>query len=863
MSRTALLALALALAAPGCHRRRGHPHRPRAAAATAPRWYVAPVDTPAVRVRGGYTLHGAVRAENGRAAPAPYPLAPIVASARMADGTWRFAAEDGALYRARGFTAPLTRDGALPFALEAPAARDGVVLQGAHGDGALVVRARDLSAHVVGADGRARRLPLHDVLAAISVDGRTLLALTEPGALQRSLDGGETFEALRPPAGVALALWMGDDGPRLRTTAGTLAYRGGALVPDGSELTPARALAVPDDVSERLQRSLFHAPWDLAGAQSASHGPLVFTLAGDRLRVLRARDGATLSDEAAPGARCALSPAFEGIRAVCTRGWAKVVLSRRSADPGWRILRDERDAQPVGDARFDARSRLWVSAAPCAQRREAREALCIVDEDAVAREVLLQGELVAAHDRRVIVRTGGFLRVLDARGEEVSRAPHLIEAPEGFDARPLAEGVALIPRGAHGRSAWIFARDAWRAVRLPGRYARVTDGGEWIAWSTDASTLQRSRDGARFEPMPSPVLGDASALALGDEALRCAGGWCRLGERLLLGPGAPAQGEALARPDRLAPDAPVTAQRTLRCEHGASSPARELDHGAASTGYAVRAEAIGPDALEVTWEGDALRGRARVTVPRREGAAMEVRGVPFATSPMALVTRCDTRGCDHLLVTRGGATDLRLGRAAPSGVEAHAWEGGAMVRVDDVRPEGSMVTLVRVDASGALGRRRSYALAGRVEDAAAGRWRDRDGLWIANPAGTLGFYPLDGVDDVTARPPAPDARAAPCAADERGEGEARWIHAVPVVRGDGWFVERGRWQHEEQLSLSAGRVCVRRIGAGEPHEEREERGTREERVAVRSLVLRPGGGGYVGEAWSGRRRFALRCSAME
>lgn len=861
MNRTALLALALALAAPGCHRRR-RGHRPRPAAA-APRWYVAPVDTPAARVRGGYTLHGAVRAENGRAAPAPYPLAPLVATARMSDGTWRFAAEDGSLYRARDFTAPLARDGALPFALEAPAAREGAVLQGAHGDGALVVRGRDLSAHVIDADGRARRLPLHDVLTAISVDARTLLALTEPGALLRSLDGGETFEALRPPAGVALALWMSDDGPRLRTTAGTLAYRGGALVPDVSELTPARALAVPADVSERLQRSLFHAPWDLTGASSASSGPFVFTLVGERLRVLRARDGATLADEAAPGARCALSPAFEGVGAVCTQGWAKVVLSRRSADPGWRILRDERDAQPVGEVRFDARSRLWVSAAPCAQRREDREALCILDEDGVAREVLLQGELIAAHDRRVIVRTGGFLRVLDARGVEVSRAPHLIEAPEGFDARPLDEGIALIPRGAHARSAWIYGRGGWRAVRLPGSYARVTDGGEWIAWSTDASTLQRSRDGARFEAMPSPVLGDASALPLGDEPLGCVAGWCRLGPRLLLGPGAPPQGDGLARPDRPALQAPLTAQRTLRCEHGATTPAQEIDHGAASTGYAVRAEELSPDALAVTWEGDALRGRARVSVPPREGATMEVRGVPFATAPMALITRCDTRGCDHLLVTRDVATDLRLGRAAPSGVEAHAWEGGAMIRVDDARPEGSMVTLVRVDASGALGRRRSYALAGRIEDAAAGRWGDRDGLWTANPSGTLGFYPLDGVDDVAVRPPAPDARTLPCAADERGQGEARWIHSVPVVRGDGWFLERGRWQHEEQLSLSAGRVCVRRIGAGEPHEEREARGTREERVAVRSLVLRPGGGGYVGEAWAGTRRIALRCSAME
>jgi hypothetical protein len=207
--------------------------------------------------------------------------------------------------------------------------------------------------------------------------------------------------------------------------------------------------------------------------------------------------------------------------------------------------------------------------------------------------------------------------------------------------------------------------------------------------------------------------------------------------------------------------------------------------------------------------------------------------------------------------------DLRLGRGVPGGVEVHAWPEGFVVRVDEVRPEGSLVTLARVDGAGAVTRRRSYVLAGAVEDAAAGRWGDRDGLWIAAPPGVMRFHPLDGIDDLDVEVPAPDARTGPCAPGATAEGEARWVHAVPVVRGEGWFLERGRWQHEQVLSLTRSGVCAQEMGAGEPFEEEEGREGREEREPVRSFVLRAEGGRWVGEAWSGRRRIALRCNAME
>ncbi len=86
---------------------------------------------------------------------------------------------------------------------------------------------------------------------------------------------------------------------------------------------------------------------------------------------------------------------------------------------------------------------------------------------------------------------------------------------------------------------------------------------------------------------------------------------------------------------------------------------------------------------------------------------------------------------------------------------------------------------------------------------------------------------------------------------------------MPVVRGEGWFLERGRWQHEQVLSLTRDGVCAREMGAGEPFEEEEGREGREEREPVRSFALRAVEGRWVGEAWSGRRRIALRCNAME
>lgn len=855
--RLAMVLTTLALGAGACRHRRAPRSRP------SPAWWVAPADAPAMRLIGGETLHGSLRAHNGLAARPPHPAAPIVATARMADGSWRFAAADGSLYRADSYTAPLSPAGELPAPLELPAARDNAALQGAHSEGALVARDATLRAHLVEADGTARPLPLARVLGACAVDARTVLAVTEPGALALSRDAGRTFAPLRPPAGVALAVWMTDDGARVRTTAGTFLFRDGALAPDPADLTPARWLRVSDEVVARVRASAFAPPFGLGPGESAStDGRAVFTVRGDRFVQLGPR-GDALRSERLPGDACALSPAWGGVGAVCRVGWARVILARRQGDPGWRVLRDERDAAPVGEVLFDRRSAAWATDAPCSQRPEDAGAMCLIDRDGVARAIPRAGAMLDLDDGRLVTWGDGAVLVRDERGARVTASPTMEARPEGYIARWLGAALVVLPRGGGATWAWRFAGGAWRRATLPGDGAGFTDDGAVLTWRADGTAFATSRDLVRFDPLPAPVRGAPSALDLSGAALRCVAGWCALGARVVWSRAIVGDGRALARSAAVPRSAAASPQRTIACVHEGGGPAQEIDHGAASTGYAVRAREVAPDTLAVTWEGDLLRGEVRARVPRRAGARMEVRGVPFATSPAALIARCDDVGCDHLLATRAGIADLRLGRRGASGVEVHAWPDGYVVRVDDVRDDGALVSLARTDLRGEVLARRTYALAGRLEDAGAGRHLGRDGLWIADPQGRMRFHPIDGLGDAV-EAPGPTARTDACADPAAGDGELRWIHAVPVVRGPGWFLERGRWQHEQALAVSSTGVCVRAIGGGEPREEDAAREGREEREPVRSFVLRPrAGGGYAGDAWSGRRRIALRCNAIE
>lgn len=231
-------------------------------------------------------------------------------------------------------------------------------------------------------------------------------------------------------------------------------------------------------------------------------------------------------------------------------------------------------------------------------------------------------------------------------------------------------------------------------------------------------------------------------------------------------------------------------------------------------------------------------------------------------SPAALIELCAPGGCDHLLALSTGYTDLGLGRALAGGVEVQQRAGGFVVRADDSRDGVTLVTLVALDAAGAITARRTFALAAAADEAHVGSWSGRDGLWVDDRDGGTRFLALDPADtasEALVTAPAPGASTRACAAADM-PGEMRRMQRVAQVSGREWFVEAGEWQTEEVIALGPSGACVRSITGGEARDEREAGGGREEREPVRSFVLRAtGDGSFEGRAWSGERAIALRC----
>lgn len=866
--------LALALAA-GCHARRARPTH----ATAAPRWVVTAADGPAVRVRGGLIVRGALRADNGRVAAPPYPASPIAATSLLADGSWRFAAADGTLYRAPSFTGPLAVVGALPFRLDPVAADAGGHRRGVHSRGALVLLDAALGAHAVAPDGSHRALPLGRALSACFASADDVYAVSEPGVLRVSHDGGARFAVERAPAGVPLAVWNADDDTFLRTTAGTFRLARGAFVPDASAPSPAAWLGVPRSVDDAVRAAADALPLRPDPLHSA---PLprgrVARVHERALEIVDARSGRVLARDTLPGDDCALRAAHGGLRAVCRHAvWATLVAARDADRPGWTVLRDEARAEPAGAVAFDDASAAWAVQAPCAQHPtlDPRD-VCLYDARGAARDVRLPAPatVLAVHrgaalavEASVEGRAPRLFVLRDGAASELAppddlRAP--VTAAWTDDALTLAHATPAASLALSVTAA--AAPAAWRRVAVPASltHAVFAADGAALLYGPDARDLVRVRPGGPAVPLASPVVGSATALTLDPDAPSfCVGPWCSLGGALTLAPGPTPAALVLARadaPPRVAPERGP--QRTVRCEHGAVTPAPEIDRGAAVSGHAVQCSLRG-STLAVTWSGETVRGSVARPVTMRPGAAPTCRGVQGARTPAALIELCAPAGCDHLLALPTGFTDLGFGRAVVGGVEVLQRGGGFIARADDSRDGVTLVTLVAVDAGGAVTARRTYALAAARDEAHVGSWSGRDGLWVDDRAGGTRFLALDPADasgEVLATAAAPDARTGGCVGTTDAPGEARLMHRVAQVRGPGWFVEAGEWQVEEVLALGPAGTCARTITGGEARDEREASAGREEHEPVRSFVLRAtGADAFEGRAWSGERAVALRC----
>ena len=786
------------LALAACHRRRAH--RP-----PGPSWVVRPADGPVRRVRPGLAMRGALRAEGRSVARPPYPASALVAAAELANHRWRFAAEDGSVYEAPTFTGPLELRGAAPVRL-LPAH----VASGSDALSAGCLVARD-------ALGRALRLDDADAprvlaegaaLSVCAASAEELFVVSEPGVLRRSIDGGRTFAVLRAPAGVPLAVSLVDGAPRLRSTAGSFRWDGRSFAPDATDtanvgdaaVEALRSAAAFDDVLPST-----------GGALARLDGRRLARVEGSSLAVLDAATLRVLERRELPGEGCALHGSFAGLRAVCRHGgWATFVAGFDAASGRWATLRDELRAEPMGPVAFDDASGAWAVAAPCTQHptHDPLE-VCLYGADGAPRTVR-----VATPRRSLSVRAG-----------------------------VVREGADVAPAG------------AVRTVRR--------DDGVVFAWGATASTLAATHDGARVA-LGSPVHGSPATLALDVRgAAYCAGPWCRLGDSLLLGPAGATSARVLARDDAppsvAAPDAPPAA---FSCAFaGPPSPAVEIDDGPAVSGYAVAAALHGAT-LTVTWTGDVVHGSMRAELPDAAGARVFVRGVQGATAPEALVELCDDGRCRHLRATTAGVTDLALGRGRPGGVELQRLRSGdEALRVDDVRDGVELVTVVRLDADGAPGVRRTFALAGAHEDASVGTWDGRAGLWVRGPSATLRFFeadPADTTGTVHATVHAPGPGTSACGAGVAARGEVHVTDRGAQVSGLGWFVEAGSWQQDQTVDVDVAGACVRAFSAGE---QRVEDGSAEgAEEPARSVVLRAVNGVLEGFAWGGEARRPLRCT---
>jgi hypothetical protein len=867
--------LCLLALTPACHRR-------GARAPAAPRWIVRPVDGPALRVEGAVSLRGAVRYDGAAPASPAHPASALVASARLADG-WLFASEDGTLYRAASATGALSVVGALPTRAEPVRALEGAVTQGVHSRGRMAVIDERLGAYAVDPDGSHRPLAIGRALSACFVAPDELLAVSEPGVLRASHDGGRTFTVLRPPSGVALAVWNADDRTLVRTTAGTFRYARRALAPHDRDVSPASWLRAAAEVDGRFRDAFQSTPFALDPMRSAQIAPgRIATAQGDALVIVDARTGRELARDTLPGEGCELYPGFRGVRAVCRhQAWAKLVASRDADRAGWTVLRDEARAEPVGPLVFDDASRAWAVHAPCAQQTviDPRD-VCLVDAQGATHATRLpfDADLAAVHDGVALAVEAGVSdrapRLVLVRADGVTTVALPIDARAPVTVRWGAEGFSALHELAAGGLARSYVRaplaaPTWERATLPDGYTRgvFRGDGTLFAWGADARSLGWLRHRSLTVSTLAAVHGAQELVALDADAPSfCVGPWCRLGGAITATDERRAYAPALARAAAVASALP--ALRPLRdvvCEHGATRPAPEIDHGVAVSGHAMRASLLGAT-LTVTWSGATLNGAVSRAVAVRPGVRVFARGVQGAERPAGLVELCAPTGCAHLFATSAGFTDLGLGRAIAGGVEVQRSAlGGYVARADAVRDGVPVVTLVAVSAGGAVTGRRTYALAGRSDEAHTGTWDGADGLWIGDRAGALRFVSIDArdVDGAATRVPAPGARTGGCetpAAPSRGT--VRMLQRVSQVRGPGWFVEAGEWQTEEVLEVGDAGACVRSITSGEARDEDEMRADgREEHEPVRSFALRAtAAASYEGTAWSGERAIALRCT---
>lgn len=877
--------LVLALSVLGCRRHRG------SVGALTPRWYVHPADGRSLRVEGPYAIHGALRFTERAVAPGPWPATRIAVTARRGD-TWLFASEDGSVYRAERFDAPLRVIAALPFPLIAAHTPGYHHVRGVHSLGTLFAVDVYRRAHAVAFDGRVYPLGLERVITGAFGAERLALAVTEPGVLRVSEDGGATFRAVRAPSGIPFRVHVVEGEVFVTTTGGVYRWQSGAMtsvIPPPSQEAWVSTTRAGRVLVNTFANQGFRLPPEPGRAFFERDGS-VTGIADDTLVTIDPVRSRELRREPAPGSECRGYATSVGPRLVCRHdGQAMAVFAKGPS--GWRIVRDEARSEPMGPVAFDETGNVWAVSAPCTQRPERDpQRLCVYMGDDARREFRapFPVEVVAVHDGAVLAvdtsdpASQGPTRAMLFRGGE---GEHLSLPASTAAARGLrfSRGKIMLwepPSSSHPRLTLVVGEPSgrsfvWRTIEAPVGASRGVHGpgGIELAVGATAAQVWQSVGGGPFRRLPAPVLGAGETLAIAPtEPLRCLGSYCQLGEDLTVAYRPAPVALALARrsPPGSSP-APRLAeeQRRIVCQFGARSPALEMLEGIASTGYTVDTTlhmATEGGTLAVQWRG-ALSGNIRTPaiLPARAGARAVVRAVPGARNPVALVEWCNEVGCDDLVVTPRGTITLPLGRPEP-GVELFEGEDGRhLVRFDTTFDATRIATLVRFDPNGTERGRRDVVLAGDARDAHVGRYGNVEGLWVRDDEGMLRFYAID--EDLEGRPltaaRAPDRSTTFCASDETPRGILRMRARTARVTGDGWQMEEGTWHVEELLELTEAGFCIRAVGGGETRSEAPASGVGAQ-TAVRAFALRAvDTTTMAGSAWQGGERIALTCTQRD
>jgi hypothetical protein len=752
------LTLCLCLAAlSGCRYTR-RAHRPAAAARS--HWFVYPAAGVAARIDATRALRGALRVEGDRTAPTPWPASAFVACAHLADGTWRFATEDGTLYRADTFTGRLAVVGALgerAAALVADGAGAAVKLRS---EGGLFVIDLRRDAWAVDAAGATRRLPLSRVLHGVFTSPRECLAVVEPGVLVRSTDGGQSFAPVVPPRGVALSVSRDDGGAAVHTTEGTWRVVDGALVAATDVTSPAVFNVLDGRANEALAAAstvIPDAPWMPGGVASNPDGT-VSRVRGDAVVTVDPRTGVERARVAAPGEDCVLARAGDGLRAVCRHGAFAAVYARADGARTWTTLRDEGRDEPMGHALFDSTSRAWIVAAPCRRRAdEDRHRVCYQPDAGAPVEVrlpftaipvamrgavalVIDGDAHRAGSTRAALVRGEAVRELWLPGGVASALTATLDergALSMWDLDPSGEHVLALVRGVRTATGWTWTR---RDAPSGTRRGVIAPGGRAIVAGATAGLLAVSVRGGAFVALPSPVEGAGEALALGMTGpWFCAGPWCRLGSNLLLSTASRDEVRAVARADEVPPEeAPRAPQKVYEC-HPDGAPSVSPDEGASERAFASPAGLALPPAMQ------------------------------------------------------GAAT-------------FHATADGWIARTDALRDGVAVVTLASLSTAGAARGQRSYALATPGARADAGTLRGAPGLWVREGASRLRFHPLEGASSE-----AVEETTAGCEGAQTAEGEVFRVGELTAVRGEDWLVDAVTWRVEERLAVAGGSACVASI----------------------------------------------------